>query len=293
MQYKKKFILIRNKAVYEEIQSLDPVKDHCRIIHLMTGYEFPWDIVRALEIALMRRFCSPGISGLLNRTGEFQKHGQRRYDDTALIVAEFMQNGYDSDRGSRAIAQMNKIHSLYKINNDDYLFVLSTFIFLPIQWVDNFGWRKTTDNERQALYYFFKEVGERMKISAIPSSLEELGFFVEEYEQKNFRYEKSNYALASATANIVKGWMPFFVKPFVLPAIRCLLDVKMLEVLGYKQPSFLLKYIVVQAMKTRAFFLRVITFKRYSSFISTERNRTYPRGYQIEELGPRSFIHKI
>ncbi len=116
-----------------------------------------------------------------------------------------MQNGYDGDRGSRAIAQMNKIHSLYKINNDDYLFVLSTFIFLPIQWVDNFGWRKTTENERQALYYFFKEVGERMKISAIPSSLDELGFFVEEYEQKNFRYEKSNYALASATVNIVKG----------------------------------------------------------------------------------------
>ncbi len=87
--------------------------------------------------------------------------------------------------------------------------------------------------------------------------------------------------------------MPFFAKPFVLPAIRCLLDEKMLKVLGYKQPSLLLKYIVVQAMKRRAFFLRVITFKRYPSFISTERNRTYPLGYQIEELGPRSFIHKI
>lgn len=293
MQYKKKFLLFRNNAVYEEIQSLDPVKDHCRIVHLMTGYEFPWDMVRALEMALIRTFCSPGISGLLNRTGEFQKHGQKRYDDTALIVAEFMQNGYDSDRGSRAIAQMNKIHSLYKINNDDYLFVLSTFVFLPIQWVDNFGWRKTTENERQALYYFFKEVGERMKISAIPSSLVELGVFVEGYEQKNFRYEKSNYALASATVNIVKGWMPSFAKPFVLPVIRCLLDEKMLKVLGYKHPSFLLKFIVVGAMKMRAFFLRMITFKAYPSFVSTERNRTYPRGYTIEELGPRSIIHKI
>lgn len=141
--------------MYKEIQSLDPVKDHCRIFHLMTGYEFPWDIVRAREIALMRTFCSPGISGLLNRTGEFRRHGQKKYDDTTLIVAEFMQNGYDSDRGSRAISQMNKIHSLYKIGNYDYLFVLSTFIFLPIQWIDNFGWYKTSENERQALYYFF------------------------------------------------------------------------------------------------------------------------------------------
>lgn len=116
-------------------------------------------------------------------------------------------------------------------------------------------------------------------INAIPSSLEELNIFVGKYEEENFRYEKSNNALASATINIVKGWMPFFAKPFVLPVIRCLLDEKMLKVLGYKQPSPILKYIVVQAMKTRAFFLQKITFKRYPSFVSTERNRTYPEGY--------------
>ncbi len=218
-------------------------------------------MVRALEIALMRAFCSPGISVLLNRTGEFRKHGQKGYDDTALMVAEFMQNGYDSDRGSRAIAQMNKTHGLYKINSDDYLFVLSTFIFLPIHWIDNFGWRKTSEKEGEALYYFFKEVGKRMKISGIPSSLEELNIFVDKYEEKNFRYEKSNNALASATINIVKGWMPFFAKPFVLPVIRCLLDEKILRVLGYKQPPFLLKYIVVLAMKIRALFLRRLPLK--------------------------------
>src|SRR6266536_4966272 len=125
--YSKHFGFIRNKAIAAEIISLDPVKDHCRIVHLMTGYEFPWDVVRALEVALMRTFCSPCISGLLHRTGEFRKHGQKRYDDTALLVAEFMQNGYDNERGKFAVEHMNKIHRFYKIENDDFLFVLLYF----------------------------------------------------------------------------------------------------------------------------------------------------------------------
>jgi len=33
-------------------------KDHCRIIHLMTGYEFPWDVIRSLEMALMKPFLA-------------------------------------------------------------------------------------------------------------------------------------------------------------------------------------------------------------------------------------------
>src|SRR6185295_7242967 len=76
-QYRKHFGFIRNRSVTAEIASLDPVKDHCRIVHLLTGYEFPWDVVRALEVALMRTFCSPSISHLLHRTGEFRKHGQK------------------------------------------------------------------------------------------------------------------------------------------------------------------------------------------------------------------------
>jgi hypothetical protein len=291
--YSKHFGFIRNKKVTAEILSLDPIKDHCRIVHLMTGYEFPWDIVRALEVALMRTFCSPRISGLLHRTGEFRKHGQKRYDDTALLVAEFMQHGYEGGRGEQAIAHMNRIHGVYTIENDDFLFVLSTFIFLPIQWVDKYGWRKTTNNERQALFYFFKAVGERMHIKNIPVSLDDFEKFVEDYERKNFVPVETNHAVGNATVNIVKGWMPFFAKPFVLPVMKCLLDKSMLKALGYSAPSPFLKAIVHGAMRLRAFSLKKISFKKYPSFVTTEKNRTYPKGYEIIQLGPENLVKKI
>src|SRR6266536_2898741 len=232
--YSKHFDFIRNKAITAEIISLDPVKDHCRIVHLMTGYEFPWDVVRALEVALMRTFCSPCISGLLHRTGEFRKHGQKRYDDTALLVAEFMQNGYDNERGKFAVEHMNKIHRFYKIEK-----------------------------------------------------------FVHEYESKNFICEDTNHAVGNATVNIVKGWMPFFAKPFVLPVMKCLLDEKMLKALGYSFPAVMLKVSVKAAMRLRALGLRKITFRKYPSFVTTEYNRTYPKGYKMEQLGPANLVNKL
>jgi hypothetical protein len=41
-------------AVLRTIERLDPEQDHQRIVHLSFGYEFPWDSIRALEIALYR-----------------------------------------------------------------------------------------------------------------------------------------------------------------------------------------------------------------------------------------------
>jgi hypothetical protein len=291
--YSKLMGFIRNKKVTAEILSLDPVKDHCRIVHLMTGYEFPWDIIRALEVALMKTFCSPKVSGLLHRTGEFRRHGQKRYDDTALLVAEFMQNDYDNERGLEAIKHINKIHAFYHIENEEYLFVLSTFILLPIHWVNAYGWRKTTENERQALFYFFKAVGGKMNIKNIPGSLDDLEKFVEGYEKNNFIAVETNHAVGNATVNIVKGWMPFFARPFVLPVMKCLLEENMLKALGYSTPPSLLKILVRGAMKVRAFFLQKITFKKYPSFVTTEKNRTYPKGYDIIKLGPENLVKKI
>src|SRR3990170_1324807 len=101
--YRKRFGLFRNPGVRRELQLLDPVSDHQRMVHLLTAYEFPFDITRALELALFHTYASPRVSGLLARTGQFERHGQQRYDDTSLLISWFMQEGVDGDLGRRAI----------------------------------------------------------------------------------------------------------------------------------------------------------------------------------------------
>ncbi len=120
-------------AILEAIRGLDPENDHQRIIFLSTCYDFPFDTTRALEFALYRTFCAPRISALLDRTGEFRTRSQKRYDDTDIIVSELIEWGYDSDRGKRALGRLNEIHGRFNIANEDFLYVLSTFVYEPIR----------------------------------------------------------------------------------------------------------------------------------------------------------------
>src|SRR5581483_8688354 len=138
--------------VLERIRSLDPAKDHVEIVYLSTRYDFPFDTVRAFEVALFRTFAVPSISKLLASTGEFLERAQKRYDDTDLLLSEILESGYDGARGRAALRRMNEIHGRYAISNEDYLYVLSTFIYEPIKWNDRFGWRPLCANERLSYY---------------------------------------------------------------------------------------------------------------------------------------------
>src|SRR5690349_16416685 len=109
-------------SILDQIRALDPERDHQRIVFLSTRYDFAFDTVRSLEFALFRTYGVPTISGLLDRTGEFARAAQRRYDDTDIIVSELMEWGYDSDRGRAALRRMNQIHNRFEIRNDDYLY---------------------------------------------------------------------------------------------------------------------------------------------------------------------------
>src|SRR3954469_12508234 len=115
------------RRILDRIHRLDPEQDHQEIYYLSTTYEFPFDTTRALEFALFRTYAVPSIGGLLDATGEFAQRTQKRYDDTDLLLAEFVEHGYASERGLAAIGRINRIHGRYAIADDDMRYVLSTF----------------------------------------------------------------------------------------------------------------------------------------------------------------------
>lgn len=291
--YTKRFGLFRNPAVRRELQSLDPIRDHQRMVHLLTAYEFPFDMARALELALFHTYASSRVSGLLARTGEFEHHGQKRYDDTSRLISEFLESGYDSEKGLRAITHMNKIHGHYRIDNADFLFVLATFIFYPIDWLRSYGWRKLTPSEEQALFYFFREVGRRMQLTDLPDTLTDLQTFSETYEARHFRYTESNRTIANATVRIVQGWFPSFLQGIVQPTFAALITDQLRTAFGYERPAGWFITLVKSALRLRRWPLRWITFKPYPALITNTSFRYYPAGApEIEAVGPASLIDK-
>ena len=291
--YHKRLGLFRNPAVRRELQSLDPVRDHQRMVHLLTAYEFPFDITRALELALFHTYASPRVSGLLARTGEFERHGQKRYDDTSRLISEFMESGYDSEKGQRAIAHMNLIHSHYRIDNADFLFVLATFVFYPIDWLNRYGWRKLSAAEELALFHFFREVGHRMNLTDLPDRMADLRSFTDAYENQHFRYTESNRRIADATVNIVKGWFPRFLHPLVQPTFSALIDDKLRLAFGYQRPPGWFTALTTGALWVRKWPLRWITIKPYPSLIAGTTFRHYPDGPpDIEAVGPEALVRR-
>lgn len=268
-----------------QIQQLDPVQDHCQIAHIMTGYEFPWDTTRSLEFALMRTFCVPSISALLDKTGEFKHRPQKRYDDTGLLTTEIMKWGYESDRGKKAIERMNAIHGRFKISNEDFLYVLSTFIYEPIRWNARFGWRQMCEQERLASFYFWREVGKRMHIQDIPETYEEFERYNLDYERQHFRYSDTNRRTGEATRDLFLSWFPSVLRPMLKPSVYALLDDTILEACGFPHAPMLLRSFVAMSLKLRGRVLRLLPPRKQAAFFTDFSVRSYPNGYDISELG--------
>ena len=284
--YRRPFGLLQNRALRREIESLDARRDCQRIVHLLYAYEFPLDILRSSEMALFYSYGSRSISRLLYRTGEFTRAGQKRYDDTRLLIASFVESGWDGDAGARALARMNSIHSRFRIPNDDFLFVLWTFIDFPPAWIEAYGWRAMTAHERDAWFQYWCEIGRRMGLHDIPATPQAYDEFVRSYESRELVYDPANQHVAEATVAVMQAWLPKPLRFVVRPAISCLVPPRLLRAIGFAPPPPVLRAVLRVALKLRAFIKRWVSLERYPTLLATARNRSYPGNvYRIEDLG--------
>ena len=273
-----------------EIERLDPERDCQRIMHLSFGYEFCWDSTRALELALYRTYCVPTISALLDRSGEFYRHTQRRYDDTAILIAEMCEWGYERGRGREALERINWAHGHFKITNDDFLYVLSTFIYEPIRWIDRYGWRPTCRAEKLGYYYFWRGVGTRMGIRDIPTSYEGFEDWALTYELRTFRYTETNRSIGAATRDLFASWYPSLLAPVVRLTIYALLDDAMLDAFGFPRPLPGVRGVIDGVLRLRGWIVRWLPPRRRPNFFTDRPNRTHTQGYEIDTLGPPRLV---
>ena len=274
-------------AVRREIASLDARRDCQRIVQLLATCEFPEDLLRSTELALFHTYGSRSVARLLDRTGEFACRGQKRYDDTRLLIAQFIESGWDGAAGGRSIAQMNHIHAHFGIPSDDYLFVLWTLVDFPIRWTDAFGWRAFTPHERAAWFHFWHGIGERMGLQALPPTREAFDDFVRTYEARELVFDEANRRVADATLAVMAAWLPRPLRGCVRPAVSALVPARLRPAIGLAAPPPWFAATVRGALRVRALAKRVLPLERHPRLLADTLNRTYPGNrYVIESLGP-------
>lgn len=275
-------------ARLRQVAALDPYRDRQRIHRITAGYEFPFDYQRSLELALFRTYCSPTISAVLSESGEFAHRPQKRYDDTAILMAEMVEHGVTSDRGGEAVRNINRMHGMYEISNEDMLYVLSTFVFDPIDWIDRYGWRRLHPNERLAAFHYYIEVGQKMGITDLPETMADFHRFRLDYESRNFVYAETNHEIGTYTVDLFAAWFPRPLRPLVRRGVYAMLTDQMAAAFGFPAGSPRLRALLETGLRARSRAVRLLPPRQRSRTTRDPRNRTYPQypdGYRPRDLG--------
>ena len=287
--FRKRWGLFPNPGVDRTIAALDARQDCQRIVRLMGQYDMAWDMQRALELALFYTYGSDSVSTLLNRTGEFREHGQKRYDDTRLLIGHFLEAGWDSEAGAQALDRINRTHAHYRIPNEDYLFVLWTFIEFPLRWSKVYARRPMTAHEREAGFNFWVEIGRRMGLSDIPPTKAAFDAFIEGYKQRHFKPCEASAQVAQDTLRVGQAWLPWPLKGLVAPVVYSLFDddALFLAAVGARKPPRWFAALVRGGLRTHGWLRRGTRLGAYPLRLADTPNRSYPGNrYTIEQLKP-------
>lgn len=274
------------------IRTLDPYDDadRDRIVTLTGRYDFPWDFDQGTAIAFLRDYGVPSIARLLDRTGEFEDHGVKRYDDTLFFQEEAIAEGVDSERSHTALRRLNRIHGHYDIPNDEFQYVLATTLVGPVRWISRYGWRDLDPIELVALTRFTTRFGELMGIKGLPETYHGYLELLTSYERERFEPDPANTRVTEATIRIGRATAPWYLRLGFRRVTIALMDEPLRHALGMEaQPRWLVAAVDL-GLRLRARVLRLARPRR----TPYERNHpTYPNGYQLSRIGPASMLDEL
>ena len=271
------------------IQDLDPDTEYEQIVRITAAHEFPWDVVQSLSFALFRTYAVPSIGVAPARHRQrFTGRTQKRYDDTTLILDALGEHGIHSQQGLTAIRRMNQMHGMYAISNDDMRYVLTTFVAVPIRWLDDYGWRPLLEQEKVASANYYREIGRLMAIRDIPETWQEFTAAMDEYEAEHFAFDPRARKVAEATLELMATFPPNHLAPSraVIRSSRAFMDDALLDAFRFPHPTRVERVAARAAMRARASWLR-----RQPPRLEPIRARDlpqvqgYPGGYDVSELG--------
>jgi hypothetical protein len=255
-------------------------------------FELPWEIEIGLRLAFYHTLAIPRVARLLARSGETRQRPLKRGVDTALLMYELIDSGTDSASGREVIRALNTIHRRWQIEPEDYEYVLSTFIVVPLRFADRYGWRSPTSAEREAACIFYGEMGRLMGMQRLPGSYAEAEAWLDSYEAANMGYSPEAAEIEVAIEGAVRRRIPWVPGPLAGRAARIvtqgLLGTSQLcEALGVP-PSPRVERVFYRGMRARAVIVRLMPRRHKSWFRRAELAKlVYPDGeYELGRLGP-------
>ncbi|WQF75423.1 Putative ER-bound oxygenase mpaB/mpaB'/Rubber oxygenase, catalytic domain-containing protein [Colletotrichum destructivum] len=282
LRYRRRDEISRRYPQYqtrEEMASMS-ISEAASVLKELGSREFPTTFYTSVSFALFKTYGIPTISKLLVATSQLSGDttASKRRTDTGVLMSEIIWNTPDSRRNIDAIARINFLHSRWrqagKISNDDMLFTLGLFVLEPIRWTALYEWRDLTMFEKNAMAIFWRDLGNEMGISyecLVPymrenkdalAWVEALQKWCSKYQEHHMVYAVSNTKLAHANVKLLLMDFPRFTQNFVLRQLRCLMEPRLRQSMGYEDPSRLDSYIFENLVAIRRAVLKHLSLPR-------------------------------
>ncbi|MFD3970099.1 oxygenase MpaB family protein [Streptomyces cyaneofuscatus] len=209
------------------------------------------DLSFGLKLAFFRTLAIPSISSVLCQTGALLSAPRTRASATSHLIYHIIERGFSDAQGDAAIRHVNRVHATYGLTNEDMLYVLSAFIVVPTRWIQTYGRRPLSERELAGTYVFYRELGQRMGICAIPRTYEGVAEFLDSYELVHVRANSASKKVIKATlpqmydrVSGARGWRKLVSVVVLGPAVR--------QAAGMAEPTRLLRFTVHLHLSARS-----------------------------------------
>lgn len=176
-------------------------------VHLVQ-HDFSAEAFAGFQLAFLRPFAVPRMAEVLASSGSMSRDAERRAYTTGLMMYELIYGELESPRARRVISQINRTHAGFTISGEDFAFVLDSFIVVPTRHMDRMGWRKTTGDERDAIWSFYCRLGKLMNIASPPDSFDHAVQRFDAYEARHVRPSAATYELGRQTLSVMQNRLP-------------------------------------------------------------------------------------
>lgn len=266
--------------------ALDLSEAHA-IYKQMALYDMAFEVQFGLEMSFVRTFAVPSIAKVLAATGEIEARPLKRWLDTALMMYELIDAGPEAPRARSVLRMLNQVHRGLPITEDQYSYVLTTFIVPAVRFMDSYGWRPSTGREKEAVAVFYRRVGELMGLRWLPGSYEEAERFLDAYEAENLAPSPEGASLMRATQGVLATKMPKGARWATPVLVRLMVDDRLCRALSLPVPAPAARRAFALAMAARRAVVRRRPVRTEPRFRPGRSGKdVYPHGYELEDLGP-------
>jgi uncharacterized protein (DUF2236 family) len=268
------------------IEGLDPAEDYREIVELFY-LDFQAVAVLQLVTGNLFTFAVPRMSRILEQSGQFLHHTEKRVIDTGLFSAVVMAHGFGPGTGRDAARRVNAMHRHYDIHQDDFVGVGCDIPVMSVATAERFGWRKVTEHERRALAIFYdREARVFGSHQSLPSTIGEMREYWEAYVDEHVRYEPQNERLARAFLGYLPQMFPRRVGRPLVNLLVAQVDPRILRGCGLPVPSAARKGVstaILRALGATGPGRDIQPGER--SPLQKIADRIYPQGWNVHTLG--------